>query len=102
MMPLHGNLALSIIPRPVVDTLEFQAVDAKRMCSRRNELRTRVTRCSTCAPAISGSWRERASMRLDARLDNLTKTGQYVLPLGGGTGWRQDGELIGSRHGPLA
>jgi iron complex outermembrane receptor protein len=83
MMPLHGNLGLEHHRGQWSSTLEFQAVDAKiDVQAVRNELRTPGYALVNLRSGYQWKLAERASMRLDAGIDNLANR-QYDLPLGG-------------------
>ena len=83
IMPLHGNLALEHRRGQWSNTLEFQAVDAKTDAQAvRNELRTPGYALANLRSSYQWKLVERASMRLDAGIDNLTNR-NYALPLGG-------------------
>jgi iron complex outermembrane receptor protein len=83
MMPLNGNLALEHHRGQWSSRLEFQAVDAKTdVQAVRNELRTPGYALLNLRSGYKWKLVERASMRLDAGVDNLTNR-KYDLPLGG-------------------
>jgi iron complex outermembrane receptor protein len=83
IMPLHGNLGLEHHRGQWSSTLEFQAVDAKTdVQAVRNELRTPGYALVNLRSAYQWKLVERASMRLDAGIDNLGNR-RYDLPLGG-------------------
>ena len=83
MMPLHGNLALEHHRGQWSSTLEFRAVDAKSdVQAARNELRTPGYALVNLRSSHQWKLVERASMRLDAGIDNLGNR-MYDLPLGG-------------------
>ncbi len=83
IMPLHGNLGLDHHRGQWSSTLEFQAVDAKTdVQAVRNELRTPGYALVNLRSGYQWKLVERASMRLDAGIDNLGNR-KYDLPLGG-------------------
>jgi iron complex outermembrane receptor protein len=83
IMPLHGNLGLEHHRGQWSSTLEFQAVDAKTdVQAVRNELRTPGYALLNLRSGYQWKVVERASMRLDAGIDNLGNR-KYDLPLGG-------------------
>jgi iron complex outermembrane receptor protein len=83
MMPLHGNLALEHHRGQWSSRLDFQAVDAKTdVQTVRNELRTPGYALFNLRSGYQWKLVERASMRLDAGIDNLDNR-KYDLPLGG-------------------
>ena len=83
IMPLHGNLGLEHHRGQWSSTLEFQAVDAKTdVQAVRNELRTPGYALVNLRSGYQWKLIERASMRLDAGIDNLGNR-KYDLPLGG-------------------
>jgi iron complex outermembrane receptor protein len=83
MMPFHGNLALEHRRGEWSSALEFQAVDAKTdVQSVRNELPTPGYALLNLRSGYRWKQGERAGVRLDAGIDNLTGR-KYALPLGG-------------------
>jgi iron complex outermembrane receptor protein len=83
MMPLHGNLALEHHRGNWSSAFEFQAVDAKNDVEAvRNELPTPGYALFNIRSGYQWKLAERASVRLDAGIDNLANR-QYDLPLGG-------------------
>jgi iron complex outermembrane receptor protein len=83
IMPLHGNLGLEHHRGQWSSTLEFQAVDAKTdVQAVRNELRTPGYALLNLRSGYQWKLVEKASMRLDAGIDNLGNR-MYDLPLGG-------------------
>jgi iron complex outermembrane receptor protein len=83
MMPLHGNLGLDHRRGQWSSTLEFQAVDAKTDVEAvRNELPTAGYALVNLRSGYQWKLVEKASMRLDAGIDNLANR-MYDLPLGG-------------------
>jgi iron complex outermembrane receptor protein len=83
MMPIHGNLSLEHKRGGWSSALEFQAVDAKTDVEAvRNELPTAGYALLNVRSGYRWNLAERASMRLDAGIDNLTGR-KYALPLGG-------------------
>ena len=83
MMPLHGNLSLEHRRGGWSSALGFQAVDAKTDVEAvRNELPTAGYALLNVRSGYQWKLVERASMRLDAGIDNLTGR-EYALPLGG-------------------
>jgi iron complex outermembrane receptor protein len=82
-MPLHGNLSLEHRRGGWSSALEFQAVDAKTDVEAvRNELPTPGYALLNIRSGYQWKLFERASMRADAGIDNLTGR-KYALPLGG-------------------
>jgi iron complex outermembrane receptor protein len=83
MMPFHGNLSLEHNLGRWSSALEFQAVDAKTdVDAVRNELPTSGYALLNVRSGYQWKLVERASMRLDAGIDNLTGR-KYALPMGG-------------------
>jgi iron complex outermembrane receptor protein len=83
IMPLHGNLGLEHHRGQWSSTLEVRAVDAKTdVQAVRNELRTPGYALVNLRSGYQWKLVERASMRLDAGIDNLGNR-KYDLPLGG-------------------
>ena len=83
LMPLHGNVSLEHRLGKWSSALEFQAVDAKTDVEAvRNELPTAGYALLHLRSGYQWKLDERASMRLDAGIDNLTGR-KYALPLGG-------------------
>jgi len=83
IMPLHGNLSLEHRRGGWSSALEFQAVDAKTDVEAvRNELPTPGYALLNIRSGYQWKLFERASMRADAGIDNLTGR-KYALPLGG-------------------
>jgi iron complex outermembrane receptor protein len=83
IMPLHGNLGLEHRRGQWSSNLEFQAIDAKKdVQAVRNELRTPGYARVNLRSGYRWKLVERASMRLDAGIDNLGNR-RYDLPLGG-------------------
>jgi iron complex outermembrane receptor protein len=83
MMPVHGDIALEHRLGGWSSALDFQAVDAKTDVEAvRNELPTAGYTLLNLRSGYQWKLVERASMRFDAGIDNLTGR-RYALPLGG-------------------
>lgn len=83
MMPLHGDVSLEHRLGKWSSALDFQAVDAKTDVEAvRNELPTPGYALFNLRSGYQWKLDERASMRLDAGIDNLAGR-KYALPLGG-------------------
>jgi len=83
MMPVNAKLILEYRHGNWSSAVDFQAVDAKKdVQALRNELRTAGYALVNLRTSYEWPFVERASLRLDAGIDNLGNR-NYVLPLGG-------------------
>ncbi|MBZ5697508.1 MAG: TonB-dependent receptor [Acidobacteriia bacterium] len=83
MMPVNAKLSLEHRRGNWSSAFDFQAVDAKKdVQAVRNELRTAGYALANLHTSYEWNLADRASLRLDAGIDNLGNR-NYVLPLGG-------------------